>query len=419
MTSQDNRSIELSLAQLAALDRVMAIAEFTPDGTLLRVNPHYLSLMGYTAQEILGRHHSFFCPRPLAESPAYATFWPRLHAGNAHSGIVERIRRDGSSCWLEATYTPVFDGDGQVVQVLKVATDITARLAKERVQQERLRMLSLVADASDTAVMISDSQRRIAYTNAGFGRMFGWRDDEIRGMSPMALLVPDKDEQTIAEYYAEMYAAGAMQREEIVVGKQGQRYWAKVVSNPIFDSGGHLQHTVTLFTDITQAKMHEALQHRVLESMAREQPLTEVLELICMEVERIAPELAASILSVDEEGRLHSLAAPSLPSEYSRQLNGVSIGPTVGSCGTAAWRNEAVLVDDIASDPLWANYQNLASSLGFRSCWSTPIRNSQGDPIGTFAFYFRQPRNVASALFHQRLVDACAHLCSLDRKSVV
>ena len=413
MTSEDNRSTELSLAQLAALDRVMAIAEFTPDGTLLRANENFLTLMGYSLEQVRGCHHRTFCSANQVRSPEYANFWPRLRQGGGSSGIVERIRSDGSSCWLEATYTPVVDEQGELVQILKIATDISPRLALERTQQERLRMLSLVADASDTAVMISDSQRRIAYTNAGFGRMFGWRAEEIKGRSPMALLVPDKDEQSIAEYYAEMYAAGSMQREEIVTGKQGQRYWAKVVSNPVFDAAGNLQHTVTLFTDITQAKMHEALQHRVLEAMAREQPLTEVLELICQEVERIAPELAASILRVDDEGQLHSLAAPSLPVEYSRQLNGVRIGPSVGSCGTSAWRNESVLVDDITSDPLWADYQGLANQLGFRSCWSTPIRNSQGAAIGTFAFYFRQPRNVASALFHQRLVDACAHLCAL------
>ncbi|MDU9390362.1 EAL domain-containing protein [Pseudomonas sp. zfem002] len=412
MTSQDNRSTELSLAQLAALDRVMAIAEFTPDGTLLRANENFLVLMGYTLEQLRGRHHRMLCPPALAQSAEYADFWVRLRDGDARSGIVERVHRDGSRRWLEATYAAVHDARGEVAQILKIATDVTARLAREQAQQQRLRVLSLVADASDTAVMISDSQRRIAYTNAGFSRMFGWSGEEIVGRSPMALLVPDRDEQSIAEYYAEMYAAGSMQREEIVSGKHGQRYWAKVVSNPIFDAG-QLQHTVTLFTDITQAKMHEALQHRVLEAMAREQPLTEVLELICLEVERIAPELAASILRVDEDGQLHSLAAPSLPVDYSRQLNGVRIGPTVGSCGTSAWRNESVLVDDITTDPLWADYQDLASQLGFRSCWSTPIRNSQGAAIGTFAFYFRQPRNVASALFHQRLVDACAHLCAL------
>ncbi|MEE1923781.1 EAL domain-containing protein [Pseudomonas sp. 148P] len=413
MTSQDNRSIELSLAQLAALDRVMAIAEFAPDGTLLRANENFLVLMGYTLDQLRGRHHRILCPAAFVHSPDYGDFWMRLRDGNARSGTVERIHSDGSSRWLEATYAAVHDEQGEVTQILKIATDITARLAQESAQQQRLRVLSLVADASDTAVMISDGQRRIAYTNAGFSRMFGWSAEEILGRSPIPLLAPDTDEQSIAEHYAQMYAAGSMQREDIVTGKQGQRYWAKVVSNPVFDDAGQLQHTVTLFTDITQAKMHEALQHRVLEAMAREQPLTEVLELICLEVERIAPELAASILRVDDEGQLHSLAAPSLPVEYSRQLNGVRIGPTVGSCGTSAWRNESVLVDDISTDPLWADYQGLASQLGFRSCWSTPIRNSQGAAIGTFAFYFRQARNVASALFHQRLVDACAHLCAL------
>ena len=210
MTPQDNRSIELSLAQLAALDRVMAIAEFTPDGTLLRANENFLMLMGYTLEQVTGRHHRTFCSAKQVQSADYADFWPRLRDGGGSSGIVERIRSDGRSCWLEATYTPVFDGQGELTQILKIATDITPRLALERMQQERLRMLSLVADASDTAVMISDSQRRIAYTNAGFGRMFGWQAEEIKGRSPMALLVPEKDEQSIAEYYAELYAAGSM-----------------------------------------------------------------------------------------------------------------------------------------------------------------------------------------------------------------
>ncbi|SDI50544.1 sensor domain-containing protein [Pseudomonas panipatensis] len=412
MTPHGNRSTETSLAQLAALDRVMAIAEFTPDGTVLHANRNYQSLLGYADEEIRGRHHSTFCPPSLVRSPAYAEFWSLLSDGASRSGIEERVRRNGSSCWLEATYTPVFEG-GRVVQVLKIATDITERLQQQRAQQERLKLLSLVADVSDTAVVICNAHARIAYTNAGFERTFGWRDDEVQGRNPVELLAPQLDAQSIAQLHAELYGGRSLQREEIVTGKQGQRYWAKITSNPIFDDAGRLQHTVTLLTDITQAKMHEALQHQVLEAMAREQPLTEILELICLEVERIAPEITASILAVDEQGLLHSLASPSLPQEYSRQLNGLSIGPAVGSCGTAAWRNEAVRVDNIAEDPLWADFLHLALPVGIIGCWSTPIRNSQGRPIGTFAFYFRQPRNAAYELFHQRLVDACAHLCAL------
>jgi len=401
------------LAQLAALSRVMAIAEFEPDGTLIHANDNYLSLFGFTREEALGRHHSSFCLPAYASSDDYDEFWARLRGGEAHSGLAERMRRDGSSCWLEATYTPVLDGAGRVLQVLKIATDISERLRLERAQQEHLQRLSLVADASDTAVMISDGDLRIAYVNAGFSRMLGWSLEEIHGEQALALLAPQLPDAGIAEYDATLREGHSAEREEIVVGKDGQRYWAKIISNPIFDEAGRWSYTVTLLTDITRSKMHEALQHRALEAMAREQPLTEVLELICQEVERIAPEITASILEVDDQGRLRPLAAPSLPQDYCQQLDGVPIGPSVGSCGTAAWRNQTVRVDDIAHDPLWADYRQLVLPLGFIGCWSTPIRDSQGRVIGTFAFYFRKPRTEAALTFHQRLVDASAHLCTL------
>ncbi|WP_313570695.1 sensor domain-containing protein [Comamonas terrigena] len=403
----------LQLAQLQALDRVMAIAAFEVDGTLCHANANYLKLMGLSAAQARGRRHSSFCTPALLGSDKYETIWSSLCAGHAYSGIVERLRSDGSSCWLEATYSPVLDAQGRVLQILKVATDITARHAREQAQQEHLRRLSLVADASDTAVLISDGASCILHVNGGFTRMFGWTTEEVAGRTPIALLAPQMSEEFVNIYRTELRAGRPVGREEIVVGKNGQRYWAKVISNPILDADGQWRYTVSMLTDITRSKMHEALQHRVLEAMARERPLAEVLEMVCQEVERIAPEVTASILEVDAQGLMHPLAGLSLPASYSQQLDGVAIGPQVGSCGTAAWRNAPVLVDDIAQDPLWSNYKHLILPLGYHACWSTPIRNSQGHPIGTFAFYYREPRTDASSAFHQQLVDACSHLCAL------
>ena len=161
------------------------------------------------------------------------------------------------------------------------------------------------------------------------------------------------------------------------------------------------------------SNIYEALQRSVLEAMARDKPLVEVLELVCKEVEQLAPEVTASILQVDEHGVLHALAAPSLPPFYSSKLDGLDIGPSVGSCGTAAWRKEPVLVDDIATDPLWANFKALAVPLGLKACWSTPFFDSEGKVIGTFAFYYKRERSETSAQFHQQLVNACTHLCAL------
>ena len=411
---EDESPVAQQLAQLSALDRVMAIAEFELDGSLSRANDNFLALLGFTREEAVGRHHSAFCTAAFAASAEYRKFWPQLRDGKARTGLAERLRSDGSSCWLEATYTPVLDAQGKVRQILKIATDITARLQREQAQKEHLQRLSLVADASGTAVVISDSESRIVYVNNGFSRMFDWQLDEVRGMAPIALLAPQINEDFVDKYRDALRTGESVEREEIVVSKNGRRYWVKVISNPVgAENGDDWNYTVTTLTDITRAKMHEVLQHRVLEAMVRESPLSEVLELICHEVERISPEITSSILGVSEQGTLQSLVGPSLPPDYSRQLDGVPIGPSAGSCGTAAWRNETVRVDDIATDPLWAEHKHRILPLGFVACWSTPIRNSQGRVVGTFAFYFNSPRVQAAELFHQLMVDACVHLCAL------
>lgn len=391
----------------------MAIAEFAPDGRLVRANDNYLALFGYRAEQVAGQHHSFFCNADSAEPAVHERFWQPLSAGEAYSGQVERLRQGGHSCWLQTTYMPVMDEAGRVRQIMQVAIDITERMHHEQEQQRHLRQLSLVADASDSAVVISDANPYIVYVNAGFCRMFGWTAQEALGRMPIALLAPDKDAEYVQRYRSTLAAGLPVEREEVVEGKDGQRYWVKIISNPIMDDAGQWQLTVTILTNITQAKMHEVLQHSVMEAMARERPLTEVLELICEEVERIAPEVVASILEVDEDGLLHPLAAPGLALEYQQKLDGVAIGPAVGSCGTAAWRKAYVWVDDIATDPLWADYRDLVLPLGFRGCWSAPVLNAQERVVGTFAFYFRRAPQDCSMQFYRRLVEACQHLCGL------
>ena len=407
--------IGLAREQWRVLGQTLALAVFHADGTLDDANDRYLALLGRVRVRAPAPrpHHRELCAPGFAGEPDLAAFWSTLQAGGIRSGPFEYLRPDGGRCWLEATYVPVLGEAGQLLQVLQVAKDVTERLLQQRAVQARLHLLSLVADASDTAVVISDATARIEYVNAGFTRMLGWPLEEVVGRAPIALLVPHQTQAAADAYRAALRAGQAREREEIVVGKSGQRYWAKVISNPVFGATGELERVVTVLADITRAKLHEVLQHPVLEAMARDRPVGEVLALVCCEVERIAPEVTVSIVGVDEQGLLHPLAASSLSAEFTRLLDGLPIGPAAGSCGTAAWRNAPVQVDDIAHDPLWADYLQLVSPLGFCGCWSTPICNSQGKVVGTFAFYYRAPRGEAVAAFHQQLVDACTHLCAL------
>ncbi|HVR48876.1 MAG TPA: GGDEF and EAL domain-containing protein, partial [Pseudorhodoferax sp.] len=396
-----------------ALDSALAIARFAPDGTLRHANTGYLALLGCDAGQAVGSHHSQWCTSATLAEAGLADLWSALRHGPVQAEPAERRRRDGSICWLQSTYAPVFDATGEVLEVLELATDVTERLLRERACQARLRHLSLAADTADAAVVVNDQQARILYVNAGFTRMLGWSADEVLGRNVIDLLLPDLQPPAIQAVRRRLRSGRAAGSQRIAVGKDGQRCWVRIDSRPVVDEHDGQRYTVSVLTDITDAKTHAALQQRVLEAMARERPLTEVLELICLQVEHLAPEVSATILEVDEQGLLHPLAAPSLPLSYSQNLEGVSIGPTVGSCGTAAWRNEAVMVEDIASDPLWAPYRELILPLGYTGCWSTPIRSSQGGVLGTFAFYFREPRNKLAAAFHQRLVDTCTHLCAL------
>ena len=134
-------------------------------------------------------------------------------------------------------------------------------------------------------------------------------------------------------------------------------------------------------------------------------------ELLCREVERLAPSAICSILTVDAKGRLHPLPAPSLPDHYSRALDGLGIGPTVGSCGTAAYRGEPVEVTDIETDPLWADYRALALPIGLAACWSCPIKARDGRVIGTFAFYYLTRRGPSD--LERRIVEASVHVCAI------
>ena len=137
------------------------------------------------------------------------------------------------------------------------------------------------------------------------------------------------------------------------------------------------------------------------------------MEFLCRRAEELAPSAICSVLAIDQNACLQHIASPSLPEHYSRAVDGVAIGPTVGSCGTAAFRGEPVEVTDIANDPLWANFKGLALPIGLRACWSSPIKSSSGRVLGAFAFYF--PVQRGSTLIERQIVDTCLSVCDRPR----
>jgi PAS domain S-box-containing protein len=191
-------------------------------------------------------------------------------------------------------------------------------------------------------------------------------------------------------------------------------------AHPVMDESGQIIEIVGTLMDVTERKRAEALrdgESRVLEMIAREAPLDEALERLVRVVEAQFAGMLCSVLLLDNDGQhVRHGAAPNLPKSYVDAINGLSIGPQAGSCGTAMYRKEPVVVTDILQDPLWEQYRNVAEPHGLRSCWSTPILAHSGKVLGSYAMYYREPRSPGPA--ETRALEMATHLAgiAIERK---
>jgi PAS domain S-box-containing protein len=168
-------------------------------------------------------------------------------------------------------------------------------------------------------------------------------------------------------------------------------------------------------SDRKRAEALLAGEKHILEMVAKGEPLPQILNSLCELVEEQAKGVLASIL-LSEDNILRHGAAPSLPKTYVDAVDGLPIGPCFGSCGTAAYHGEQVIVADIAADPLWADYRDTALSHRLRACWSTPVFSSQRKVIATFAMYYREPRSPTAS--DQQIIEQITHLAgiAIERK---
>lgn len=167
--------------------------------------------------------------------------------------------------------------------------------------------------------------------------------------------------------------------------------------------------------DMTEQKNTEFLQNmenKVLEMITRNSSLNRILDYICRQIESQTREMLCSFLILDEKGKhLRHGAVPCLPRDYIKAINGVQIGPNVGSCGTAAYLKKPVIVSDIETDQRWSDYKALELKHGLKACWSTPIISTDDYVLGTFAMYYDYPP-VLQALTkknHRNGNAACPH----------
>ncbi|WP_136417715.1 EAL domain-containing protein [Herbaspirillum sp. ST 5-3] len=299
---------------------------------------------------------------------------------------------------------------------------IERKRAEQALVKSEERFRSLTSLSSDW-YWEQDENFRYTMLSEGVRRVGGIAPEYVIGKRRQDLLTElSSMDSALRETHAQTLNAHQpfFNMEYKVRASDGRWHWHSVSGEPVFDEDGVFKGYRGTGKEITERKQAEALhvgQARVLEMIATGAPLCDVLASLVLMIESQAEDMRGFIMLLDEDGvHVRMGAAPSLPESYSASLEGLAIGPQVGSCGTAMYRRERVIVTDIENDPLWKDYCALALSHGLRACWSTPIVSQNGTVLGAFGMYYPVVSEPAPA--ELRLADIAARIAgiAIERK---
>jgi len=388
--------------------------------------------------------------------------WEKVHHPDEVGRVVERIKlafasgepwedtfplrsKTGEYRWFLSRALPIFDAEGRVARWFGTNTDITEQrqlehaLRQSRDELERTAtdrnaelsrineiLHSILSDMGD-AVIVADKDENFLVFNPAAERMFGagaTKTNASEWSHRYGLYLPDK----VTPFpHEQLPLIRSIHGEEVNNVEMFVRHekaphgiWTRITGRPLRDSNDELLGGVIVCRDITQIKEEEffrAGQSGVLEMIAADAPLADVLTSLVLLMEGQAEGLRCSILLLNRDGKhVRHGAAPNLPEAYVKAVDGAPIGPRNGSCGTAMYTRRPVVVTNVMTDPLWGDYRELAQICGLRACWSTPIVSWQGDVLGSFAMYRQETRGPQPE--ETRLTEIATHIAgiAIDRQ---
>lgn len=231
-----------------ALNRVQAVIEFKPDGTIISANENFLKVLGYELSEIVGKHHRIFCDEGFANSPAYVSLWSKLASGEFDSGEYKRIKKDGQCVWINASYNPVFDENGLVDRVVKFATDITEDKRRNAEIESKMQAIS-----RSQAIIEFNVDGTIKTANENFLNTMGYHIDDIKNRHHKMFC--DEEYAKTEEYknfWIKLSQGEFHSGRFLRFSKAGNQVWIQATYNPVLDESGRVVGVMKVATDITK-----------------------------------------------------------------------------------------------------------------------------------------------------------------------
>ncbi len=389
-------------------DQTELICRFLPTGEMTFVNDPYCQYFNKSRSDLIG--NTFMDLVPDVDEEKIRHNFSLLSIENPFFTYEHRVILDtGEIRWHQWTDRGIFDNAGNLIECQGVGRDISDRKKAEiALQDSEAELRALFAAMNDIIFAIDREGRylKVAPTNP-----------ELLCRPPAEIINKTLHEifpLETADFFLTkiQLAADTKQNQSLEYSLQigNKEIWFAANIAPMQENT-----VIWMARDITERKQAEswlAGQKQILEMIAKSTSLSDTLNALVKIIEQQSRGVMGSILLLDREGKhlMHG-AAPSLPESYNAAIDGVAIGPNVGSCGTAAYRKESVIVTDIATDPLWANYRDLALGFGLKACWSTPILSSQGKVLGTFAMYYAEPRTPQD--FEWKLIEVARNLAGI------
>jgi PAS domain S-box-containing protein len=404
---------EAALREQANLLNLTHDAIFVSDmnGTVKYWNRGAEELYGWPAQQVVGKV-ALELLKTIFQIPLKQIEQEVIRAGHWEGELVQS-KKDGSEVVVASRWSLQRDESGAPVSILVINIEITKRKRAEEVARRSEKELRVVINAVPAFVWSTLPDGAVDFVNDRWLEFTGLSPQDALGWNWEAAVHPDDRSRVVAEWRAVVKKGRPAEGEMRVRRADGEFRWWVFRNVPLHDESGNIAKWYGTGIDIDDRKRAESLlaaEKRILEMVTKGDSLAEILDSLCRLVEELAKGVLASVLLVDGN-RLRHGGAPSLPKAYTDAVNGAAIGPSAGSCGTAAYRGEPVIVEDIATDPLWADYRELALPHSLHACWSTPVFSSQRKVIATFAMYYREPRRPTQR--DQEIIDQVTHLAGV------